>query len=35
MHVFLGFIHTSIKGNISGNLWFVYNHQFYSQKAQH
>ena len=29
-----GFIHTAIKGNIGGNLWFVHNYQFYTQKAQ-
>ena len=31
---FLGFVHTTKKGNIGGNLWFVHNHQFYTKKAQ-
>ena len=31
---FLGFIHSVLKGNIVGNLWFGYNCQFYTQKTQ-
>ena len=31
---FLGFIHSVLKGNIVGNLWFGYNCQFYTQITQ-
>ena len=31
---FLGFIQLVTEGIIVGNLWFVYNHQFYTQKTQ-
>ena len=31
---FLGFIHSVLKGNIGGNLWFGYNCQFYTKKTQ-
>ena len=31
---FLGFMHSVLKGNIVGNLWFGYNCQFYTQITQ-
>ena len=31
---FLGFMHSVLKGNIAGNLWFGYNCQFYTQITQ-